>query len=275
MPDLADVLTRIQQVPLGALVDELRALHASRGSSGGAPETQPVSTAAATLPPAPPRVAAAAAAPIPSTTATDPLAPLLELLQRASSATLAAPTSRAVAASERSSLSSPGRRYESLQRHFGEHETELRRHARLTDRIIAQLARGELATGAAEPAPLQQEIRVLCTAGATSAARFLLCNELGYDALVMLEPRALRDAALLDGLVVACEPAQVELTAGAEIAARVRVDLARCPSSYAGRTLELLIDARVDGQVVQKIWVELVVRAAPLVEDETIEEVEP
>lgn len=262
MRDLADVLNRIQQVPLGTLVDELRALH--EGSGVAARPSPPAALGGTT--PAPPEMPRAATATGAGSggTGVDPLAPVLELLRRASAAALATPPAQHPAASPAIPPSPPReRRYERLQRHFAEHESELRRHAHLTDRIVGQLARGELAVGATDAAPLQQEVRLLCTTGGTSAARFVLCNELGRDALVDLVARPLRDAALVDGLEVACAPAQVELAAGAEIVARVRVDLMRCPAACAGRTLELLVDAVVDGTVVQKIWVELVVRAAP------------
>jgi hypothetical protein len=260
--DLADVLYRIREVPLASLLGELRALHAGHGPPGLRPPANPVVSPVPTAP-TPATATAPAASRRDVAGGADVLAPLLAFVRRTASAA-SAPAAPALdaAAGHVHAPRQPARdeRYALLQRHFGREEAELRRHARLTDRILDQLARGEVASAPLEPAPLQQEVRILCPARGASGARFVLRNELGRAALVELRVHRLRDADALDGLEVACEPARVELAPDGEILAGVRVDLARCAHAAAG-TLELVVDAVVDDRVVQKVWVALTVSA--------------
>lgn len=252
---------------LGALVDGLRALH-ERGAPHGPGVTAPAAPRAAAPVTAevlrgdalPADARSASAAPLPH----DPLTPVLDLLRRASSANAASAAPLLPHAPvERGARDDA---YALLQRHFGEHERQLRQHAHLTERILDQLERGEVATALPAAAPLQQEVRLLCPAGGRSGGRFLLRNELGRPVVVALRASVLREAAEVEGLAVTCTPRRATLEPEEELLARVEVDLgAALPIAHA--PLELVIDALVDERIVQKIWVVVDVHAARATED--------
>jgi len=191
------------------------------------------------------------------------LEPVLGLLRRAATASAGRGTRSDAPLFARSSAPTGPQphdddRYALLRRHFGEHELQLRQQAQLTERILSQLERGETASALASTAPLQQEVRILCTAGGTSGGRFVLRNELGRAASVVLRPSRPRRAGTGgDQLRVRCEPSTLELDAGEERVVRIAVDLSACGERHASE-LELVVDALADDEIVQKIWVSIV-----------------
>lgn len=318
MRELDDVLNRVRQTPLGLLVDELRALHArgdapaqgvapashradeaTRGADAGA-ATHTGTTPQATTAASSNMDGAARGGAMRPSEPSGALAPVLDLLQRASITATAplAPAPIARHTPARAGRALPARspasrgegrfrgdggghdaddgaflsnafaahghdadqRYATLARHFGEHERELRRHARVTERILDQLARGEIAGVDAAPSPLQQEIRILCPAGGRSAGRFVVRNELGRPALVELRAHLL-DPADHSTIEARCVPARLELEIDAEALASVQVELAPHARTHDGQ-LELVVDARVGDDVVQKVWVVVVAHDA-------------
>ena len=269
MNDLSDVLERIKHVPLGALVAELRELHqhgaapvAARSPSAAPARAARSIAAADTAHAAPPNATGAEAV---QGERSHALQPIVELLRRAATVTTNAPGPSALAPGvpgHPARLEQTGAhadRYALLRRHFGEQETQLRRQAQLTDRILSQLERGEVASALPRSTPLQQEIRILCPAGGRSGGRVVLRNELGRPVLLALRPHAPHGAdATFDGLQVSCEPRELELAADEERLVRVAVDLAGCVATATG-ALELVVDALVDDEIVQKVWVAVVI----------------
>lgn len=292
MSDLSQILDRMRRVPLGTLVAELRELHESGGGAARAtpPRDQAPGRGDASADGVASRGATRAAGD--ATTARDATAalappaaqalePLAALVGRAAAASAGAAPLAARRASAVGPLARPSSRpasdqdddawaglvaqdrYALLRRHFGEQETQLRRQAQLSDRILSQLERGEVASAAPRATPLQQEIRVLCPAGGRSGARAVLRNELRRPVVVELRVHPPRGAdPIFDGIQVTCEPRTLELAPDEEHLVRIAVDATGSAPAAAGQ-LELVVDALVDDAIVQKIWVAVLVLRAP------------
>jgi hypothetical protein len=88
----------------------------------------------------------------------------------------------------------------------------------------------------------------------------LLRNELGGPVTVALRSHLPCNAARFAGLQIACEPCVLELEADQERLVRVAVDLSSCAATATGE-VDVVIDALAGGEVVQKIWLTVVVCA--------------
>jgi hypothetical protein len=134
-------------------------------------------------------------------------------------------------------------------------ERRLRREQVLTARILDQMEGGSGVAALPRRAPLQQEVRILCPAGGASGGRFLLRNELGRAVRMALRVQPLRafPGSLAATARVSLEPAEVDLAPGDERLVRVGVDLAG--ASHLAKEIELVVDALVGDDVVQKLWV--------------------
>lgn len=251
-----DLIERMKDAPIDSLAEALRRIHelrtARRASASGAttPAVGPARGAAE------PR----RRAPEPRRREDAALASIVSTLKRVHDRQSMASRGEGTAAAAGGLLAgSSESSYDRVRRHFHENEERLRRHALVTDRILDGLrSAGDIALPGKGAALLQQELRLLCVVGSRTGGRFVAANESGRRLELELLPGKIRG--LPEGwgrrVHAQCEPARLVLEAGEERTVRLDVDLRECPVKRGDR-VELTVDAVGEGQLLEKVWVEI------------------
>jgi len=224
-----ELLERLKTLPLDPLVDALRDLH-DRGAAGVAFPAQPGRSADGP-----------AAASTPLASIADALAPVV------------------------GGMPADGPRgadYETARRHFVRHSQRLREQAMLAERLLDGLVRHEQQT----PAPLHRELRVMCAAGASVRAPFIVVNALERDVTVTFRIGRLHGAERIP-IRVSVDPPSLALPRGDEgtVAAVVSVPA----DAQVGMPGELGVDVLGDERLLMKLWLQIVVGASEGGDDQT------
>ena len=173
---------------------------------------------------------------------------LRELLHLAKAATVVSGQKRGAGAV----ASTPD--YESVRRHFVRHSERVREQAILAERLLDGLAGSETRH---KPGILQHEVRVRCSPGSTSAARFVVVNCLDTAVDLQFVPAHLHRVSIEQGAAIdlAFNPASPHLEPGAEQVVQLLVTLAGSHDLPA--VVELGVDVRGAGQLLLKQWVRI------------------
>lgn len=150
--------------------------------------------------------------------------------------------------------------YERVRELFRKRERDLRKEELVVDGILAKMRSGQSPASDNPVAPLQQNLRLLCSAGGSSRGKFIVANETQRDCRVRFRLGRLRGGApnWLDSIAFRFSPNALEVSPGGTLVAELAVDLSRCPA-VAGDRLELPIDLHSDETRLGRLWLEVVV----------------
>ena len=224
-----ELLERLKTLPLDPLVDALRDLH-ERGATGVALPAEPRLTGDG------------------PGGAFRPLASLADALAPVVGGTPAdAPR---------------GADYETARRHFVRHSQRLREQAMLAERLLDGLVRHEQQT----PAPLQRELHVMCPAGASVLAPFIVVNALERDVTVTFRIGRLHGPERV-AMRVSIDPPSLGLPRGDEATMAAVVSVPG--DARVGMQGELGVDVLGDERLLMKLWLQIVAGASEGGDDQT------
>lgn len=253
--DPIDLLERVRNAPLGALLVSLREIHRS---SGAEPGWLPAEDVLRSLPRGigTPRERATRAVTFEGDTLSR-VVDALRRIERAGDPRRALPTGRVPIPGDEPAS------YDSVRELFRSHERELRRRSLLVDRVLDQLRRTGDVDEIPAPAPLQQELRLVCSVGGATAGRFVVANETAAEREVRFDVGIAPHAApaWAAHLEPAFTPEWLCVTPGDSRIVRVAVDLAGLPARP-GERVELPVDVGGQGASLGRLWLEIVVAPA-------------